>query len=177
MVETTGEKIPVLVIDKIDRKLSGSDSVKKAVKLARFDGNEIDSNKKQDRLKALIGDELHGSSSEDKSDLSVYGKLFNNPDEKDREQRIEKFKRELLYPSVLINKDNIPNSCFALQLRSQSDGRLVQFNWNSVVDISNESKRKREETIYDNQKNLWICGWIIWHRQKQNIRLGLNIMF
>ncbi len=87
--------------------------------------------------------------------------IFENPDENKRTRAMEIFKNSFLYPEVLIDPDNVPDSYFELQLkiareRGQS-GDLVGID--SVKDIPQETRRKTGEALYKDQKkslDTWI---------------------
>jgi hypothetical protein len=115
-----------------DKKL-GEDvsTVDRAVQLAKdnFNRNLCSSNK-QDRLETLIGDNLAVDSPNYKPEMSLYGKIFNNPDEKDREQRLKRFKKELIYPSFLVN----PNGENRNHYKEQQDSIDIWLNYLSSPD-------------------------------------------
>lgn len=149
----SGEKIPLKIINQIDRKISGSGIVETAIAVAKLNGNVINESSKQSRLNALMGDELYGDSQDDAPDLSLYGKIFNNPDEKDREKRVEKFKQELLYPGVLIDKNNVPNSYFALKLKvARERNELAQLGYTNISNVPIEVRQETGRAIYNDQK-------------------------
>ncbi|HNZ84403.1 MAG TPA: hypothetical protein PKZ29_01580 [Candidatus Woesebacteria bacterium] len=112
---------------------------------------------KKGRLEAFLGETLYGYSREESPDLSMMGKIFNNPDEADRQRRLKKFKEELLYPeALLINKDSVPNSYFELQLRiARQRGQGADYDRvgiRTADDFSPEARKKAGETIYRDQK-------------------------
>lgn len=148
-----GEGIPT----KLFPDLNKSPLVDKAVKVAKFDGNRIDENSKESRFNAFIGDALYGGNPEDNPDLSMMGKVFNNPNESDRQARLKRFKEELLYPEVLlISDDNVPDSYFELQLKiARERGQAGDLNMNGIKTIAYipaETRREAGEIIYNDQK-------------------------
>ena len=147
MSETGSGEIPVQIIDRVNKDLHKQAITKKAIEVVEMDGNVVDKNSKQGRLNALLGDELHGKSPDDKADLSLYGKIFNNPDEQDKQQRVTKYKEELLYPTVLIDKNNIPKSYFTLQAKIARERGQT-----GLVDNSQEARKIEGEIIYNDQK-------------------------
>jgi len=117
---------------------------------------------KKGRLEAFLGETLYGYSREESPDLSIMGKIFNNPDEADRQRRLKKFKEELLYPeALLINKDSVPNSYFELQLRiARQRGQGADYDRvgiRTADDFSPEARKKAGETIYRDQKKITRC--------------------
>ncbi len=162
MSETGGGEIPVDVISKLDPNLHSSKLAEVASKLAKRDGNVVDKNSKKGRLNALIGNELHGGSPDDKADLSLYGKIFNNPDQQDRDRRVETYK-EALHSELLMDPDKVPDSYFALQLKIGRDrGQMGDYQYqgiNDVKDIDQQTRKKAGEIIYHDQKKS-LDNWV-----------------
>ncbi|NCB03296.1 MAG: hypothetical protein EOM67_14250, partial [Spirochaetia bacterium] len=161
MPEKASGEIPIQVINKLDKNLHSSPLANQVIKMAQLDGNVIDQTSKQDRLQALLGDELHGGSPDSSPDLSLYAKIFNNPNEEDRLKRLTKYKEELLYPDLLIDKNNVPDSYFALQLKiARERGQAGDLgNIKNVSDIDQSTRLAAGETIYQDQKKS-LDNWV-----------------
>ena len=147
MGETSSGEIPQIFQDLHNKPIT-----EKAVQMARLDGNKVPESKKG-RLNAVIGDELHGGLKDDKADLSLYGKIFNNPDQQDRNRRIETYK-EALHSELLMDPNNVPESYFALQLKI---GR--ERGQTGLVDNSPEARQKEGMVIHNDQEkslDTWI---------------------
>ena len=93
--------------------------------------------------------------------LNRLEEIFNHPDEETRKRRIEIYKEKILYPTVLIDKNNIPNSYFETQLRIARErgygGDLG--NIRGAADIDNKTKKEMGQTLYDDQKkslDVWL---------------------
>jgi len=87
--------------------------------------------------------------------------IFNNPNSETKDRNIELFKNQFLYPSVLIDKNNIPDSYFELQLKiARERGQAGDLgNFKTAKDIPLETKRQTGETLYNDQKqslDVWI---------------------
>lgn len=154
MSEKSGGEIPIRIINNVSKDLHKQPITDKAIEVAQMDGNVVDENSKEGRLNALLGDKLHGKSPDDKADLSLYGKIFNNPDQQDKQQRITKYKEELLYPTVLIDKNHIPESDFNLQLKIARERGQT-----GLVDTSQEARKITSEIIYNDQKKS-LDNWV-----------------
>ncbi|MEI8067621.1 MAG: hypothetical protein WCG91_01565, partial [Candidatus Shapirobacteria bacterium] len=89
--------------------------------------------------------------------------IFDNPNQSTKERNIELFKNQFLYPEVLINKDNVPDSYFELQLkiaRERGEGGDLQYAgiWN-VRNIDDNTRRQAGEILHNDQKkslDTWI---------------------
>lgn len=56
------------------------------------------------------------------------------------------FKKTFLYPTVLIDRDNIPDSYFALQIKlAKERGQGGDLNMNGLRDVGDISREKRRE--------------------------------
>jgi hypothetical protein len=87
--------------------------------------------------------------------------IFNNSNEGTKERNIELFKNSFLYPQVLIDRDNIPDSYFDLQIKiAREEGKGGDLdNIKSAKDIDEKIKRQIGESLYKDQKqsiNTWI---------------------
>lgn len=71
-------------------------------------------------------------------------------------RRREMFKERFLYPAVLIDRDNVPDSYFALQIKIARErgqaGDLAYQGIEKVSDIPQSERIKSGETIYKDQK-------------------------
>ena len=87
--------------------------------------------------------------------------IFSEPKKKIKERNIELFKNQFLYPNVLIDPNNVPDSYFELQLKiAKETGRGGDLgNIREVKDISQEVRKKSGDVIHDDQKHsldIWI---------------------
>ena len=142
MSEKGGGEIPINLFDRSNPKLNTSYEVKKAIELAKYDGEIVDENKKSERWKPYLGES------------GQLEKIFNNSNEEDRQRRITKYKEELLYPDFLIDKNNIPDSYFALQVKIARER-----NQTNLLDTSQEAKKREGEMIYNDQKKS-LDNWV-----------------
>ncbi|MEI8067968.1 MAG: hypothetical protein WCG91_03420 [Candidatus Shapirobacteria bacterium] len=79
--------------------------------------------------------------------------IFDNKKRKKRERNLELFRNEFLYPEVLVDKDNIPESYFELQKKIA----LEQGHGN--IEITQEMREMAGNIIYNDQKKS-LDSWI-----------------
>ena len=87
--------------------------------------------------------------------------IFDNPNSETKDRNIKFFKNQFLYPSILIDKDNIPDSYFDLQLKiARERGQAGDLGHiKTAKDIPFETKIQTGETLYNDQKkslDVWI---------------------
>ncbi len=83
--------------------------------------------------------------------------------EKTALRRREIFKKTFLYPAVLIDRDNVPDSYFVLQIKiAKERGQGGDLELNGIGNVGDVSKEKRREVgvvIYNDQKkslDMWV---------------------
>jgi len=87
--------------------------------------------------------------------------LLDKKKQQTKDRNIELFKNKFLYPAVLIDKNNIPDSYFELQIKiARERGQAEDLgNIKTAKDIPIENKRQTGETLYNDQKkslDMWI---------------------
>lgn len=113
--------------------------------------------------------------------------IFDNSNSKTKERNIKLFTEKFLYPSVLIDKNNVPDSYFELQLRmARERGQSGDLgNIKEVKDISREIRRNAGEIIFNDQKkslDVWINyltssdssypSWFEYYTVKNVVKMG-----
>ena len=112
-----------------------------SIRSAQREGREFDPNNKQDRFDAYLG---------------RLEQIFTDKNPERQQRKIKIFKEKFVYPNVLIDKDNIPDSYFALQLKIARErgqgGDYQQAGIKEVKDIPLSMRREAGKIIYTDQK-------------------------
>ena len=85
--------------------------------------------------------------------MERFEKIFENPDEETRKRNVQLFVEKFLYPEVLVDKDNLPESYFELQKR------VAKERGHGDIEINDQMKQETGKTVYDDQKKsleVWI---------------------
>ncbi|MDD4027052.1 MAG: hypothetical protein PHO75_02570 [Candidatus Shapirobacteria bacterium] len=113
--------------------------------------------------------------------------IFDNQNEDTKERNIKLFTERFLYPEVLIDKDNVPDSYFELQIKIAKErgqgGDLRDIK--EAKDIPQETRRKIGETLYNDQKqslDTWIdylsdkdtsyLSWFKYYVMRNVVKMG-----
>ncbi|MFA6463080.1 MAG: hypothetical protein WCT51_03450 [Candidatus Shapirobacteria bacterium] len=104
--------------------------------------------------------------------------FFNDSNEDIKERKLNLFKRMFIYPDALIDKNNIPDSYFELQLK-------VARERGQAGDLGHIDKKEAGETIYNDQKqslDTWIDyltdndsiypSWFKYYTMRNVVKMG-----
>jgi hypothetical protein len=129
---------------------------------------------------------------EDRIDLYLnrLEQIFKDKDLKRQERKINLFKEMVVYPNVLIDKNDIPDSYFNLQIKIAKErgegGDLTEQGIETAKDLPLQTRKEKGEIIYQDQKkslDQWFDyfsssdasydSWFKYHALKSVVKLGI----